>query len=250
MIEGQAMPKSFSLVRFFRSRSVPKEDYSKFNDYWKEKRAEMLNKIRGYTGLTWKKSKRVKLHIKPVSKKDILGEMDPSKPYDITLYLESDNRKNLSTMAHELVHSIVWSNYQEDLRWREIRLFEDIFADELLAELISQKVCIKLNIGRRRYINYPWAIHYGFITTFQRVADIIGLDLPEDFRRQWGIDRRTQPFGVKSFRGETKTRLVRWSRGYFRRVLKGRTTAMEAHREVVELMPCLSDYFAKELFFT
>jgi hypothetical protein len=244
------MPRPFSLVHFSRSLSVPKEDYSKFNDYWKEKRTKMLSKIRDYTGLKWKKNKRVSVHIKPASKKDVLGEMDPSKPYDITLYMESDNRKNLSTMAHELVHSIVWSNYQEDLRWREIRLFEDIFADELLTELISQKVCIKLNIGRRKYIDYSWAIHYGFMTTFQRVADIIGLDLPKGFRRRWGMDRRKQPFGVKSFRGETMLILVHWSRGYFRRVLKGRITAMEARREVVKLMPCLSDYFAKELFFT
>jgi hypothetical protein len=152
-------------------------------------------------------------------------------------------------MAHELVHSCVWGNYMNDMRWKEMALFEDIYADELLTEIISQKVCIHTQIGGRKRIDYSWAIRYGFITTFQKMSDIIGLEIPENLKREWWIDRRTQPGGMKSFRVETKERLVSWSRSYFRKVQRGRTNAMEARRKITELTPSLSDYLGKELYF-
>ena len=235
-------------VRFSRSLSVAEEDYTRFKGYWREIGVSLRRNIRDYTGLQWRR-KKVRVHIKPESGTSILGQIETSEPYDIMLYLAPDNRTNMSTMTHELVHLNVWSNYGENLRWMEMHLFEDIFADELLTEIISQKLCIRMNIGGRRRINYSWAIHYGFITTFERIGDIIGLELPENFKEKWGIDRRTQSSEMKSFRAETKERLVSWSKNYFRKVRKGRTNAIVAHKKIVELLPSLSEHFGKEMFF-
>jgi len=238
-------------IRFFRSRSVPKEDSQKFREYWTSVGNDLLKSVEKYTGLRWKRD-RISIHMKPESGADILGWIEPSKPYDIMLHLTPDNRVNMSTIAHEIVHTNIWSNYMDDLRWKEITLFEDVFADELLTEIIAQKVCIRIGIGGRRRIHYSWAIQYGFITTFLRVGRIIGLELPENLRsleRRWGVDRRTQPRGLKSFRGVTRDKLVSWSRDYFREVREGKTNAMEARRKLVENIPSLSDYLGRELFF-
>ena len=171
------------LVRFFRRRSVPRKDYARLRGYWDEVGQDLLRNIKVYTNLGWKRN-TVRVHVHPKSKTGILGWIEPAEPYAIRVHLSRDNRVNMSTMAHELVHSDVWSNYMEDSRWKEMRLFEDIFADELLTEVIGQKVYIRTNIGGRRQINYSWAIKYGFVTTFQRVADIIGLEVPENVERK------------------------------------------------------------------
>ena len=75
-----------------------------------------------------------------------------------------------------------------------------------------------MNIGRRKNIDYSWAIKYGFETTLDRVSDIVGLKLPAGFRTRWEVDRRTQPRWLKSFREDIRKKLIDWSKHYFRSV--------------------------------
>jgi hypothetical protein len=97
-------------IGFIQSTFVPREYRRRFRKYWKENSAKLLRNIETYTGIPWK-GKRVRVHMKPQSRLGILGWIEQSKPYDVILHMASDSRVNISTIAHELVHSNVWSSY-------------------------------------------------------------------------------------------------------------------------------------------
>lgn len=101
---------------------------------------------------------------------DCLGDMVETNPKRINLYLSRNSnwRSVKSVIIHELIHCLMWQAYYYDLRRREVTLFEDYFADELLTSLVEQVV-----LGRKlNRIKYGEALEYAISETRQR---IIGL---------------------------------------------------------------------------
>lgn len=100
--------------------------------------------------------------------------------------------------------------------------FEDIFCDEVLTELIAQKICIRLRPRAR--MDYGWALEYGFESAFEKIADILGFKL-----KTWnlGKDGRTSTLGAKKLREEMVSDLEKWFRSYMGHVRRGETSMLE-----------------------
>lgn len=88
---------------------------------------------------------------------ELLGLLDIDNPSRISIYSrkKSSLKKLISTLCHELIHSLIWSN-SFDKRRRSVSFFADIFADELIATLFEEAI-MKRNI---RKIDFRGALDY------------------------------------------------------------------------------------------
>jgi hypothetical protein len=101
---------------------------------------------------------------------DLVGSTLPTEPTGVSLYARKKDtqRALLSTLCHELVHSLMWSNSCYDNRRRPVSFFADVFADELITTLIEEAM-VK---NRIRKINYTWALDYACSETFQKMKNL------------------------------------------------------------------------------
>lgn len=213
----------------------------KFEPCWKnnyEKKA--LNLIEKFTGLKWRQSARVVRVVArhPNDYEKIFSALTdiPRRPEHILLFDMKNNESVTRDLIHELIHSIIWSNYLNDQRVRPIGLFDDIFADELLAELISQKIYIRMGLNKK--MNYQEALMYGFETALEKIADILGIKA-----NTWrlGIDKRKSSTAAKNLRKVMMHELKEWFRIYIRNVQIGTTNALRGVKEIANLFSNISE---------
>lgn len=100
----------------------------------------------------------------------LLGSVSPRSPRLITLFVKKkDKYTNLkSTLCHELIHSLMWSNTLYDQRRTAVSLFADIFADELLTTLLEQLI-LK---GEFSKVDFEWALDYARKETSTRLRNL------------------------------------------------------------------------------
>jgi hypothetical protein len=102
---------------------------------------------------------------------NILGLVYPNNPTKITLFVKKKDmyRPTLkSTLCHELIHSLIWSNHKFDQRRTGASLFADIFADELLTTMLEELI-IKGVMGK---VDFKWAFDYASQETFNRLESL------------------------------------------------------------------------------
>lgn len=82
---------------------------------------------------------------------EYVGEMDETEPCKLILYLGRNEtwKSAKAIIVHELIHCLTWQVYYYDLRRREVTLFEDYFADELLTSLV-EKIVLGRKLTRRQ----------------------------------------------------------------------------------------------------
>jgi hypothetical protein len=104
-----------------------------------------------------------------------LGFTYPSRPMNIMLYAKKSdsNRTLVSTLCHELIHSLVWSK-SADSRRKSVSYFADIFADELVTTMLEELI-IK---GSFQRIDFEWALDYACQET---VATLKNLKRSNDY---------------------------------------------------------------------
>lgn len=146
-----------------------------FSRRWKRDGPKLLKRIEKDCGISFprkvvEEGVVVYLYKRRKEDGDYLGDMIETNPRRINLYLSKKStwRSVKSVIVHELIHCLMWQAYYYDLRRREVTLFEDFFADELLTSLIEQ-VVLRRKLDR---INYGEALDYAVSETRQR---IIGL---------------------------------------------------------------------------
>ena len=100
----------------------------------------------------------------------ILGSILPTRPTRIQLFVKKKDRyPNLkSTLCHELIHSLMWTNYYFDERRKAVSLFADLFADELLATVLEE-LLIK---GKMSKIDFEWVFDYAREETIFRLKNL------------------------------------------------------------------------------
>lgn len=213
----------------------------KFESFWRkrcERKALLL--IEKYTGLQWKEFDVEVVGRQPDEKEKPFAALTdiPKKPTCISLFDIKNNRTTSKDLIHELVHSIIWSNYISDLkRMREMRLFDDIFADELLTELISQQIYVEM--GWNKKVDYKEALEYGFETALEKIIDISGIQAnPWRLRK----DKRHSTGAAKNLRKRMLKKLEKWFRAYLKEVRKGNIDALDGMKEIVDLFPNMSEY--------
>jgi uncharacterized protein YjaZ len=155
---------------------------------------------------------------------DYLGDMIETNPRRINLYLgrKSTWRSVRAVVVHELIHCLMWQAYYYDLKRREVSLFEDYFADELLTSLVEH-VALRRSLGR---IDYHGALNYAISEVRQR---IIGL-------RKRKKEHRKMVKSLKEFMKE-----------YQRRVRRGESDILKERRRLLldlpsPLPPTLDNY--------
>lgn len=235
MLEGQEFP----ILRFHAEKGF-KSRIHQFQEVWQETYEDKaLKLVEQYTGLPWKSSVVEINATRPKSamEKAFLGDTDPQDPSKIRLF-SIGTKRSWEALVHELIHSNIWAAYLSDLRLREPGLFEDIFCDEILTELIAQKICISLKLRAR--MDYRWALEYGFETAFDRIADILGFNL-----NAWRLnrDRRRSSWGAKKLRGEGASNLEKWFKDYVKYVRRGEMNALKGRREILKLFPNISELY-------
>lgn len=101
---------------------------------------------------------------------DLVGSISPTEPTSISIYArKKDTQRTLSsTLCHELIHSLMWSNYYLDNRRRPISFFADVFADELITTLLEEAI-VKSKI---RKINFTWALDYACSETYLKMKNL------------------------------------------------------------------------------
>lgn len=100
----------------------------------------------------------------------MVGSISPTEPTSISIYArKKDTQRTLSsTLCHELIHSLMWSNYYLDNRRRPISFFADVFADELITTLLEEAI-VKSKI---RKINFTWALDYACSETYLKMKNL------------------------------------------------------------------------------
>jgi len=225
----------FNAEKGFKSR-MPQ-----FQHIWQETyESRALRLVEQYTGLPWKLSEIEITVTRPRSEleKAFRGDTNPQDPSKIRLFTIKAKENPYETLVHELVHSNVWAAYYGDRKWNEVRLFEDIFCDEILVELIAQKICKRLKISAK--MDYRWALEYGFETAFDKIADILGFKL-----NIWKLDRdrRRSSWAAKRLRREMISDLERWFKDYSVHVRRRETNALRGRREVLQIFPNISERY-------
>lgn len=225
----------------FEAKKGYKTKMKKFETYWRatcEKRA--LKLIEKYTGLKWRQSTHIveviARHPNHYEKAFSALTDIPHRPECISLFDMKNNESTSKDLIHELIHSIVWSNYLNDQRMKPIGLFDDIFADELLSELISQEIYIRIGLSKK--MNYQEALIYGFETALEKIADILGVKL-----NTWRLskDKRKSSAAAKNLRKNMMRELKEWFRNYIRNVQDRTTNALRGVNEIAHLFSNISE---------
>jgi hypothetical protein len=219
----------------FQAKRGYKAKVRDFEPFWRENYENKAFKlIEKYTGLQWR---RLASHIEVVARQPNENEKVfaaltdiPRRPDSISLFDVKSNESLSKDLIHELIHSIMWSTYLRDQRTKKIGLFDDIFADELLSELISQKIYIRLRLSKK--MDYRGALQYGFETALEKIADILGVKSDT-----WKLDKdaRKSSAAAKNLRKDMLKKLEKWFREYLRNVEMGTTNALKAVNEIANL---------------
>jgi len=206
-----------------------------FEPFWRKNyERKAFNLIEKYTGLQWR---RLANHIevvarRPNEKEKVFAALTdiPNRPDRISLFDVKSNESLSKDLIHELIHSIIWSTYLWDQRTKKIGLFDDIFADELLSELISQKIYIRLHLSKK--MDYRGALQYGFETALEKIADILGVKADT-----WKLDKdaRKSSAAAKNLRKDMLKKLEKWFREYLKNVEMRNTNALKAVNEIANL---------------
>ena len=148
-----------------------------FEKMWKRYGSDILRRIERACGIGFPKmiqEEGIEVWLQRWKREDgdYVGDMIETEPRKLTLYLrKNDTWKSVKdVIVHELIHCLMWQVYYYDLRRREVTLFEDYFADELLASLVektvlgtklTRKQCVealdyamsemKLRLGRKKH---------------------------------------------------------------------------------------------------
>jgi len=156
-----------------RAWLIHKRDY--FSRMWKRDGARLLRRIEKVCGISFprrvvEEGMVVYLYKRRKEDGDYLGDMVETSPRRINIYLAKDCswRSVKGVIVHELIHCLMWQGYYYDLRRREVTLFEDFFADELLTCLIEQIVLGK-KLDR---IDYGEALDYAISETRDRIIKL------------------------------------------------------------------------------
>jgi hypothetical protein len=213
----------------------------KFESFWKKScERKALSLIEKYTGLRWKRFCVEVVGRRPDEKEKAFAALTdiPKKPACISLFDIKSNRSAAKDLIHELVHSIIWSTYISDRkRVKEMTLFDDIFADELLTELISQQIYVQMGLNKK--VDYQEALQYGFETALEKIIDISGVQTnPWRLRK----DKRHSTGAAKNLRKEMLDKLEKWFRKYLKEAQKGSTNALDGMKEIVSLFPNMSEH--------
>jgi len=194
-----------------------KKDY--FSRMWERDGRKLLKQIERVCGVGFprrivEEGIEVYLYERRRDNGDYLGDMIETNPRWINLYLarKSTWRSVSAVIVHELIHCLMWQAYYYDLKRREVSLFEDYFADELLTSLVEH-VVLGRSLGR---IDYHGALDYAISEVRQRV---IGLRKRKKEHRKM----------VKSLR--------EFMREYQRRVRRGESDILKERRRLLLDLP-------------
>jgi hypothetical protein len=112
---------------------------------WKTSSQKILRKIEDacgedFTNTAKEKGILVLLHKK--TPEDRRGCLKENNPLEISIYLSKTDNSNIAKelLVRMLVHSFIWQQYEFHFRDRIQTLFEDILADEFVAEMIALSV--------------------------------------------------------------------------------------------------------------
>ncbi|MFQ6116119.1 MAG: hypothetical protein ACE5NG_18820, partial [bacterium] len=121
-----------------------KQKKRSFEKMWKRYGSGILRRVERACGISFPKVVReegIEIRLQRWRPEDgeYVGDMIETEPRKLTLYLrKNDSWKSVKdVIVHELIHCLMWQIYYYDLRRREVTLFEDYFADELLASLVE-----------------------------------------------------------------------------------------------------------------
>jgi len=152
---------------------VQKKDY--FSRMWERDSRRLLNQTERVCGVGFPRKIvdegiEVYLYKRRRDDGDYLGDMIETNPKRINLYLarKSTWRSVRAVIVHELIHCLMWQAYYYDLKRREVSLFEDYFADELLTSLVEH-VVLGRSLSR---IDYNGALDYAISEVRQRVIGL------------------------------------------------------------------------------
>ena len=225
----------------FQAKRGYKAKVKDFEPFWKENyEKKALKLVEKYTGLQWKRlTNRIKVVARrPEERQKVFAALTdiPRRPDNIFLFDVKSNESLSKDLIHELIHCIIWSTYLWNQTTKTIRLFDDIFADELLSELISQKIYIQLHLSKK--MDYRAALQYGFETALEKIADILGVNVD-----MWKLDKdaRKSSAAAKILRKDMLKKLEKWFRKYLRNVERGTTNALKAVNEIANLFSNISE---------
>lgn len=112
---------------------------------WKSTGSKILRKIEDacsedFTNTAKEKGILVILHKK--MPQDRYGTLKEDNPLEISVYLSKTDNTNIAKelLVRMLVHSFIWQQYEFHFRDRLQTLFEDILADEFVAEMVTLTV--------------------------------------------------------------------------------------------------------------
>ncbi len=112
---------------------------------WKSTGPKILRKIEDacgedFTNTAKEKGILILLHKK--MPQDRYGTLKEDNPLEISLYISKTDNTNIAKelLVRMLVHSFVWQQYEFHFRDRLQTLFEDILADEFVAEMVALTV--------------------------------------------------------------------------------------------------------------
>jgi hypothetical protein len=112
---------------------------------WKTSGAKILRKIEDACGEDFTntaKEKGILVLLYKRTPEDRSGCLKEDNPLEISLYLSKTDNTNVAKelLVRMLVHSFIWQQYEFHFRDRIQTLFEDILADEFVAEMVALSV--------------------------------------------------------------------------------------------------------------
>jgi hypothetical protein len=119
---------------------------------WKSTGTKILRRIEEACGEDFTNTAKEKGIIVLLNKKtplDRYGDLKEENPLEISLYLSKTDNTNIAKelLVRMLVHSFIRQQYEYHFRDRVQTLFEDILADEFVAEMVTLSVLGK-KLGR------------------------------------------------------------------------------------------------------
>jgi hypothetical protein len=112
---------------------------------WKTSGPKILRKIEDACGEDFTNTAKEKGILVLLNKKtpeDRSGYLKKDNPLEISIYLSKTDNTNIARelLVRMLVHSFIWQQYEFHFRDRIQTLFEDILADEFVAEMVALSV--------------------------------------------------------------------------------------------------------------
>jgi len=133
-----------------------KQKKRSFEKMWRRYGSDILQRVESACGIgfpTFVREEGIEIWLQRWRREDggYVGDMIETEPRKFTIYLrKNDSWKSVKdVIVHELIHCLMWQVYYYDLRRREVTLFEDYFADELLASLV-EKIVLGTSLTRRQ----------------------------------------------------------------------------------------------------